>query len=98
VIEYGLPGGENPTSDFQVFFSATGEPKLRVLRAAYSAKLDEATTIAATRCWAHPDDNGANNNGDLTRVLEAGFATGAGGTWQFSATAGVPAEQWANAW
>ena len=90
VIEYGLPGGENPTSDFQVFFSATAEPKLRVLRAAYSARLDEATDDRGNSLLAHPDDNGANNNGDLTRVLEAGFATGAGGTWQFSARLGYP--------
>jgi hypothetical protein len=96
VIEYGLPGGENPSSDFAIYFSATAEPKLRVLRAAYAAKLDEATDDRGNSLVPRAGDDG-NDNGlhaasgvDTSRVLEAAFATGAGGVWQFSARLAYP--------
>jgi hypothetical protein len=92
-IEYGLPGGENPNSDFDITFSAVAEPKLRVLRASNAAKLEEATDDLGNSLVPRSEDapgganaGAANANAavDTDRGLDATFVTGAAGTWQFS--------------
>lgn len=89
-VEY-TPTGENRSSDFSLTFQATAEPKLRVLRAAYVAKLEEATDDAANALVPPPptDPNQpAADEGD--QPLEAAFVPGPGGTWQFTARLAYP--------
>ena len=69
------------SSDFVLTFTAMAEPKLRVLRASYLAKLDEATDDRGNSLL--PTDD--NDEHDRRRGLELAYTGNHAGQWSFTA-------------
>src|SRR5581483_8863014 len=78
-----LGAGRSASSDFSIAFTALAEPKLRMLRAGYAARIDQAT-----------DDNGNSLVPDEVaaqdRLRRAGFTAASGGAWTFQGRLAYP--------
>ncbi|CAN5457522.1 hypothetical protein BH09PLA1_BH09PLA1_30300 [soil metagenome] len=84
VIDYGA--GDSVNSDFALTFSAIAEPKLRVLRASYIARLDEATDDHGNSLLNKDDDDELRRRSGLDLAYIGNNA----GQWQFTARLSYP--------
>jgi hypothetical protein len=74
-----LGGARTASSDFAIALTAFAEPKLRLLRAGYVARVDEAI-----------DDNGNSLLPERAADIGNGYTTASGGMWSFQIKLAYP--------